>query len=145
MNKSPNKSLIAECSRFLQAIAQLDVCAYCGFPSDPYKFRGLVAGHHEIGRARKFFMHDMRVIVPLCYEDHTEQAHGDPERWADWMFNHRPEQHAWITKTKREMNENPYSYKNPDRAALLKTLANLKALHAKGEPFVWTNTIIQEQ
>lgn len=128
MNKSPNRSLIDECDRLIQAIACLDWCMATGYPAE--------VGHHLITKSQsKYFQHNLRNIVPLLNSEHTGDsescAHKRPNDFENMLAMRCPEQYRWWQKHKNEI------HKAPNREQLLETRDYLRAFLAAGKPYVW--------
>jgi len=127
VNKSPNKALIAECNRLWQAIARLGTSWISGERAQ--------VGHHMIPRGNRFYMHDLRNMVPLTdFEHHKEliAPHRSPKLFLCWLKGEYPARYQW-----RKDHLNEY-HKAPDREALLATRERLRAFLAAGKPYRWT-------
>ena len=131
MNKSPNKSMIAECDRLVQQIVAAGLLGPCVVSGEPAE-----VGHHMIRISNHFFRHNLRNIAPLTNRHHMSSMwapHVDANKFGEIMMSNRRDQMNWLASQDR------FGYhKAPDRDALLDTRDKLRAFLAAGKPFSWT-------
>ena len=71
-------------------------CAVCG---ETHWGRYISHGHHLLFKSTHP-EHKLNPdnIIPLCPEHHIPFAHGDPEKFMDWLEENLPERFAWVQK-----------------------------------------------